>query len=152
MLDLETRELTNLTEDEFADYAPTFSPDGSYLVYLARVSGNDKLFKLDLETRAKTQLTFGTFSEAAAQFLDDRTLVFSSTATDPLAPVDPDVAANGDIFNIWTLDLNNGELRQFTDTATGNVSTIRAPWHGHDADCLRDLLQGRVRRSRPRTG
>ena len=127
VLDLETRELTNLTEDEFADYAPTFSPDGSYLVYLARVSGNDKLFKLDLETRAKTQLTFGTFSEAAAQFLDDRTLVFSSTATDPVAPVDPDVAANGDIFNIWTLDLNNGELRQFTDTATGNVSTIVLP-------------------------
>ncbi len=124
LLDLATEELKNLTEDEFADYAPTFSPDGSYLVYLARVSGNNKLFKLDLETREKTQLTFGTFSEAAVQFLDDRTLVFSSTATDPLAPIDLDVAANGDIFNIWTLDLNNGELRQFTDTATGNVTPI----------------------------
>ena len=124
LLDLETRDLTNVTEDDFADYAPTFSPDGSYLVYLARISGNNKLFKLDLETKEKTQLTFGTFSEAAAQFLDDHTLVFSSTATDPLAPIDPDVAANGDIFNVWTLDLNNGELRQFTDVATGNVSTI----------------------------
>ena len=62
-----------------------------------------------------------------SQFVDDHTLVFSSTATDPLLPVDPDVAANGDIFNIWTLDLNNGELRQFTDTATGNVSTIVLP-------------------------
>ena len=127
LLDLETRNVTNLTEDDFADYAPTFSPDGSYLVYLARISGNNKLFKLDLATKEKTQLTFGTFSEAAAQFLDDHTLVFSSTATDPLAPIDPDVAANGDIFNVWTLDLNNGELRQFTDTATGNVSTIVLP-------------------------
>ena len=124
LLDLDTDEVTNLTADDFADYAPTFSPDGSYLVYLARISGNNKLFKLDLETTEKTQLTFGTFSEAAAQFIDDHTLVFSSTATDPLLPVDPDVAANGDIFNIWTLDLDNGELRQFTDTATGNVSTI----------------------------
>ena len=124
LLDVDTREVTNLTEDDFADYAPTFSPDGSFLVYLARISGNNKLFKLDLETKDKTQLTFGTFSEAAAQFIDDHTLVFSSTATDPLLPVDPDVAANGDIFNVWTLDLNNGELRQFTDTATGNVSTI----------------------------
>ena len=132
LLDLETRDVTNLTEDDFADYAPTFSPDGSYLVYLARISGNNKLFKLDLETKAKTQLTFGTFSEAAAQFLDDHTLVFSSTTTDPLAPIDPDVAANGDIFNVWTLDLNNGELRQFTDTATGNVSTIVLP--GEDED------------------
>ena len=127
LLDLETQELTNLTEDEFADYSPTFSPDGSYLVYLARISGNNKLFKLDLETREKTQLTFGTFSEATAQFLDDHTLVFSSTATDPLVPVDPDLAANGDIFNVWTLDLDNGELRQYTDTATGNVSTIVLP-------------------------
>ena len=124
LLDLGTQELTNLTEDEYADYAPTFSPDGSFLVYLARISGNNKLFKLDLETMQKTQLTFGTFSEAAAQFVDDHTLVFSSTATDPLIPVDPELAANGDIFNVWTLDLNNGELRQFTDTATGNVSTI----------------------------
>ena len=127
LLDLETRDVTNLTEDEFADYAPTFSPDGSYLVYLARVSGNNKLFKLDLGTKEKTQLTFGTFSEAAAQFLDEHTLVFSSTATDPLVPVDADVAANGDIFNVWTLDLNNGEFRQFTDTALGNVSTIVLP-------------------------
>ena len=127
LMDLDTHEVTNLTEDDFADYAPTFSPDGSYLVYLARISGNNKLFKLDLETKEKTQLTFGTFSEAAAQFIDDHTLVFSSTATDPLLPVDPDVAANGDIFNIWTLDLNNGELRQFTDTATGNVSPIVLP-------------------------
>ena len=127
LLDLDTEELTNLTNDDFADYSPTFSPDGSYLVYLARISGNNKLFRLDLETKEKTQLTFGTFSEATAQFIDDRTLVFSSTATDPLLPVDPDVAANGDIFNIWTLDLQNGELRQFTDTATGNVSTIVLP-------------------------
>jgi len=132
LLDLETGNPTNLTEDEFADYAPTFSPDGSYLVYLARVSGNNKLFKLDLETREKTQLTFGTFSEAAAQFLDENTLVFSSTAVDPLTPVDPDIAANGDIFNIWTLDLRNGELRQYTDTATGNVSTIVLPGENDD--------------------
>ena len=127
LLDLDTQELTNLTEDDFADYAPTFSPDGSYLVYVARISGFNKLFKLDLATLEKTQLTFGTFSEAAAQFINEDTLVFSSTATDPLVPVDPEVAANGDIFNIWTLNLNNGELRQYTDTATGNVSTIVLP-------------------------
>ena len=127
LLDLGTQELTNLTEDDFADYAPAFSPDGSYLVYVTRISGYNKLFKLDLATREKTQLTFGTFNEAGAQFIDENTLVFSSTATDPLIPIDPDVAANADIYNIWTLNLNNGELRQFTDTATGNVSAIVLP-------------------------
>ena len=127
LLDIGTQEVTNLTEDEFADYAPTFSPDGSYLIYVARISGNNKLFKLDLATREKTQLTFGTSTEAAAQFLDENTVAFASTATDPLAPVDPEVAANSDIYNVWTLDLNNGELRQYTDAATGNVSTIVLP-------------------------
>ena len=132
LLDLDTEAVTNLTEDGFADYAPTFSPDGSYLVYVARISGNNKLFKLDLETKAKTQLTFGTATDAAAQFLDDHTLAFASTAADPLAPIDPTQAANADIYNIWTLDLDNGELRQYTDTATGNVSTIVLPGDEED--------------------
>ncbi len=31
---------------------------------------------------------------------------------------------NGNIPNIWTLDLTNGQLKQWTDTATGNVSPV----------------------------
>ena len=72
----------------------------------------------------KTQLTFGTHDDAAAQFVDDDTLVFSSTATDPNQPIDPDVARNGNIYNIWTLNLKNGELRQYTDAVGGNLSPI----------------------------
>ena len=123
-IDLATEEVTNLTGDDFADYAPTYSPDGRFLVYLARVSGNNKFFKLDLATKERTQLTFGTHDEAGAQFVDDRTLVFASTAIDPAQPIDPDVARDGEIFNIWTLDVENGELLQYTDTATGNLNPI----------------------------
>ncbi len=123
-LDLESAEVRNLTSDEFADYAPTISPDGTFLVYLARVSGNDKIFRLDLATGNKTQLTFGTHDEAAAQFLDASTIVFPSTAVDPAAPVDPEVIRNGQIYNLWTLDLKGGGLRQYTDSLTGNVSPV----------------------------
>ena len=123
-IDLETEELTNLTNDDLAAYAPLYSPDGSSIVYLARVSGNNKYFTLDLESGDRKQLTFGTHDDAGGQFIDDRTLVFSSTAIDPAQPVDPDVARDGEIFNIWTLDLENGELRQLTDAATGNVNPI----------------------------
>ena len=101
LLDLTSGNVTNLTNDNFAAYAPTFAPDGSSLVYLARVSGNNKLFHLDLSTGEKTQLTFGAHDETAARFLNADTLVFSSTATDPTQPIDPDIARNGNIFNIW---------------------------------------------------
>src|SRR5262249_30070044 len=123
-VDLQSHEVVNLTKDEFGDYAPTYASDGKYIVYNVRVSGNQKLFRLDLETKNKTQLTFGTQDESGAQFLDDHTLVFSSTATDPAKPLDPEVAKNGNIYNIWTLDLRNGKLQQYTDTLGAALSPI----------------------------
>jgi Tol biopolymer transport system component len=124
VVDLETEEVTNLTKDGFADSGPTWSPDGRSIVYVARVSGNEKLFRLDVATGQKTQVTFGTHDDSAAQFLDGETLVFSSTATDPSQPIDAEVARNGNIYNIWTLGLKTGELRQYTDTLGGNTSAV----------------------------
>jgi hypothetical protein len=124
ILDLDTKQITNITKDKFADSGPTWSPDGKYIVYVARVSGNEKLFKIDPETGMKTQMTFGTHDDASAQFIDADTLVFPSTATDPNQPIDPDVARNGNIYNIWTLNLKNGELRQYTDAVGGNFDPI----------------------------
>jgi hypothetical protein len=124
MVDLETQAVTNLTNDDFANSGPTWSPDGSYILYLARISGSEKLFRLDLESGRKTQLTFGTHDDTAARFLDAETIVFSSTATDPAQPIDPDVARNANIYNVWTLNLKTGELRQYTDALGGNLSPV----------------------------
>ncbi len=143
-VDLDTKQITNLTNDEFADYGPTYSPDGKFIIYNARVSGNQKLFRLDLDTKKKTQLTFGTQDETAAQFIDDHTIVFSSTATDPAVPLEPEVAKNGNIYNIWTLDLQDGELRQYTDALGGNLSPIVLNDGKHEPHRVRHLLQGRV--------
>ena len=123
-VDLETQEIVNVTTDDFWDYAPSYSLNGRYLIYNARVSGNQKLFRLDLDTKRKTQITFGTHDEAGAQFIDDHTLVFASTATDPAVPLEPEVARNGNIHNVWTLDMDTGELRQFTDALGGNTSPV----------------------------
>jgi WD40-like Beta Propeller Repeat len=123
-LSLDTKTVTNLTADPFGDRAPSYSPDGKFIVYTARVSGNEKLFRLDLDTKKKTQITFGTQDETGAQFIDDHTIIFASTATDPSVPLEPEVARNGNILNIWTLDLTSGELRQYTDAVGGNWSPI----------------------------
>jgi WD40 repeat protein len=124
LVDLTTSEITNLTRDELFDYAPTFSPDGKFLVYAARISWNQKLFKLDLETKQKTQITFGTHDDGGAQFIDIDNVVFASTATDPTQPIEADIARNGNIYNIWTLNLRTGELRQWTDALGGNTSPV----------------------------
>ncbi len=94
------------------------------MVYMARVSGNNKLFRLDLDSGKKTQLTFGTHDEAAASFIDAKTLAFASTAIDPAKPVSPEDARNGNIYNIWTLNLETSELRQYTDALNGNLSVV----------------------------
>jgi hypothetical protein len=124
VINIDSGEIRNVTNDQFGDYAPTYAPDGKSIIYLARVSGNDKLFRLDLASGKKTQLTFGTHDDGGAQFVDDDIIVFPSTAVDPNQPIDPEVARNGNIYNIWTLNLKNGELKQYTDTLTGNVSPI----------------------------
>jgi hypothetical protein len=124
VVDLATRAVTNLTKDGFADSGPTWSPDGQSIVYVARVSGSEKLFRLDVGTGQKTQITFGTHDDSAAQFLNAETLVFSSTATDPGQPVSAEVARNGTIYNIWTLNLKTGQLRQYTDALGGNTSAV----------------------------
>jgi hypothetical protein len=121
---LASGEITDLTNDPFYNYAPTFSPDGTSIVYLARVSGNEKLFRLDVAAKKTTQLTFGTHDDAGAQFLDAETIVFSSTATDPTQSIDPEVARNGNIYNVWTLSLKTGELKQYTDSLGGNLSPV----------------------------
>jgi hypothetical protein len=123
-VNLETREVVNLTKDDFADYAPTWAPDGKSIVYLKRVSGNEKLFRRDLASGEEKQLTFGTHDEGGAQFLDRDTLVFTSTATDPAKPIDPEVAKNGNIHNVWTLSLKTGQLLQYTDALAGNFSPV----------------------------
>lgn len=126
-LELHTGTLANLTNDAVADYAPVIAPDGAAVVYAARISGFEKLFELDLKTGRKTQLTFGTHQDTAPAFAPDgRTVYFASTATDPNAVADPGTAANGDIFNIWSLDLITGALRQHTDVATGALVPVVA--------------------------
>src|SRR5207244_3333522 len=121
---LATNEVTNRTADAFADAAPVFSPDGKYFLDSRRISGSQKLFRFDVATKKQTQITFGTQDETSAQFIDDHTIVFSSTATDPAVPLEPEVAKNGNIYNVWTLDLKTGELRQYTDALGGNWSPV----------------------------
>ena len=75
----------------------------------------------------KTQLTFGTHDDGARAVPRRR---------HARVPVDGGRSrtsrsarrsrSNGNIYNIWTLNLKNGELKQYTDALGGNVSPVVA--------------------------
>src|SRR4029077_20762205 len=112
----------------------TWAPDGKSLVYLVRVSGNEKIFRMNADGSNKVQLTFGTHDECGPQFLDNDTLWSPSTAVTPAEPIDPEVAKNGQVYNLWTLTLKTGELKQYTDALAGNLCPV----------VLHDSAQNRV--------
>src|SRR5688500_7397792 len=80
VVNVESGQVRNVTNDQFGDFGPTWAPDGKSLIYPARVSGNDKLFPPVLASGSKTQLTIGAHADGGAQFVDAETLIFPSTA------------------------------------------------------------------------
>lgn len=104
--DLESGELTNLTDDDLYNGAPSYSPDGSRIVFSSVVGGYQKLFELDLSTGARRQVSFGESHERDAIFSPggDR-LYFTSDRTGA--------------DNVYSVDLGSSEVVQHTNVVTG---------------------------------
>lgn len=107
-LDLETKDIVNLTQDVLFEKAPSISPDGKSLAYTLRVGTQDKLFLSPLANlKKRTQLTFGEGNTNCPAFsADSQEIYFSGDARES--------------FNIYSLDLTNGEKRRYSDVWTGN--------------------------------
>lgn len=110
LLDFESGALKNLTDDPYADGNPRVSPDGRLVAYTRRISGNSKIFVFPLDDPSRrTQLTFGPHSDDAPSFSPDgQTLYYASNE-------------DGDIYNLRSLDLRTGVVRQWTDVLGGNL-------------------------------
>lgn len=108
LLDLESRTITNFTNDELFDGAPTFSPDGKSLVFVSSVgNGFAKVFRMDVDKPgSRYALTTGESNENDPVFSPDgKRVYFTSDQKGP--------------ENIFSLDLDGGQLRQYTDVVTG---------------------------------
>jgi Tol biopolymer transport system component len=121
-VDLETAEVTNLTNDEYYDNNPQVSPDGKLVAYERHISGNRKIYVFPIDDPShKTQLTFGPFDDSAPIFSrDGKKLYYASDEDD-------------DIFNLRSLDLETGAIAQYTDVFGGTMAPapIEGP-HGSD--------------------
>ncbi len=116
-LNFSTGEVTNLTNDSFFEKAPAISPGGESVVYAIRLGIYDKLFLSPLDNlKKKTQLTFGEGNTICPSFSSDsREIFFTGDAREA--------------SNIYSLHLETGEIKRFSDVWTGNF--FPSP-HPHD--------------------
>jgi len=123
LLDFESGEHRNLTDDAFADADPQISPDGTLVVYTRRVSGHDKIYSFPLADPARrTQLTFGPHDDSAPTFSPDgKRLYYASDEDD-------------EIYNLRSLDLETGMIQQYTDALGGDMTP--APLAGRGGERL----------------
>ncbi|MFP4081323.1 MAG: hypothetical protein ACLFVG_01050 [Candidatus Aminicenantes bacterium] len=114
-INLSTKKTLNLTQDNLFEKAPAVSPDGEYVVYTIRVDTYDKIFFSPVNNlQKKTQLTFGKGNSITPHFsADGKEIFFSSDMRDA--------------FNIYSLNLETGELKRYTDVRTGNFFPMPIP-------------------------
>ena len=106
LLDLETLEVRNLTDEDIFDGAPAFSPDGNTLAYVAVLDVGADIFLLDLASGQRTRVTDDEWTNTDPVFSSDgKMLYFTSDRTGA--------------ENIFGLDLETRELSQYTNTITG---------------------------------
>ena len=112
---LETENVLNLTNDDLYEKAVTISPDGEKMVYSIRIDAFDKIFLSPLnDLQDKTQLTFGRGNNITPEFSPDSQEVYFS----------------GDMreaYNIYSVSLESGEIKRYTDVRTGNFYPIPDP-------------------------
>src|SRR5438874_3859293 len=143
--DIATGDVKNITSDKFFDGAPAFSPDGQWLVYSSVVDGYAKLFKVNLANPTERyQLTSGKWNDEDAYFSPDgKRLFFTSdkqtgrnieVATEIFEkaedkarregntpPADP---TNFAAYNIYSLNLESGDVLQYTDVVGGCFTPV----------------------------
>lgn len=143
--DLDSGTVTNITNDNFFDGAPVFSPDGKWLVYSSTANTYAKLFRLNLENpKERYQLTTGDWNDIDATFSPDGKRIFFTSdkqtgrnveqASDILEKAEDAARREGDTpkadptnfaaFNIYSLNLETGDLLQYTDVVGGVFTPV----------------------------
>jgi Tol biopolymer transport system component len=145
MYEIATGNVSNVTSDRFFDGAPTFSPDGKWLIYSSVVNGYAKLFRLNVaKPSERYQLTTGEWNDIDAYFSPDGKRIFfasdrqtgrnieqasaileraenNATRANDTPPVDPSNFAS---YNIYSLNLDNGDMLQYTDVVGGCFTPV----------------------------
>ncbi|HVS63036.1 MAG TPA: hypothetical protein VMT85_05960 [Thermoanaerobaculia bacterium] len=107
LLDLDSLEIVNLTNDDIYDGGPTFSPDGESLVFVSVPEEGAQIFRIALDDpQTRTRITDDEFTNTDPTFSSDGgTIYFTSDRTGA--------------ENIFGLELETRQLTQYTNAVTG---------------------------------
>ncbi len=113
LLDLESGQVTNLTDDPASDSSPTFTPDGRSIVYTAQRGDYGKLVRISLDNPdRREQLTFGPGTdEGPALSRDGTRLYFASDREDG-------------ILDIYVYDLETLQLGRLTHVIGAAINPV----------------------------
>ena len=106
LLDLDTLQIENLTDDPIFDGAPAWSADGSKIVFSSVIGEHAQLFTLDLPSRERRRILTSESNDIDPIFSTDGGRVYFTSDRN---------TAN----NIYSVALSTGELRQHTNAVTG---------------------------------
>ena len=108
---LSAKTLTNLTDDEVFDFAPAYSPDGKWIYYSSIRGTSAKIFRFDPSAPgSREQITYGEWNDEDAALTPDGKRLFFTSDRD------------GGIYNIYSINLENGETLLHTNVVAGAFS------------------------------
>ena len=112
--DFESGEIRNLTRDDFFDANPWYAADGKSMVYNRRIGSHWKIFSVDLsDPEKKSQLTYGAHSDLQPSYSRDGNTIFFTSDRGEYS-----------VYNIHALDLETGDVAQYTDVVGGTFMPI----------------------------
>ena len=108
---METKAITNVTDDDAYDFAPVYSPDGQWVYYSSVQGTTAKIFRIRPGVSgSREQITYGNWNdEDAALSPDGKRLFFTSDR-------------DGGIYNVYSIHLDNGETALYTNVVGGCFS------------------------------
>ena len=108
---LEAKTLTDLTQDDAFDFGPTWSPDGKWIYYSSVRGTKAKIFRFDPSAPgSREQVTYGDWNDEDVSVTPDSKRLFFTSDRD------------GGIFNIYSINLQNGETNLHTNVVAGAFS------------------------------
>ncbi|HEY1683451.1 MAG TPA: hypothetical protein VGG19_01695 [Tepidisphaeraceae bacterium] len=125
-MDLDGRNLVQLTSGPAQDVHPSFSPDGRMVAYSSQNprSGQWELWTISLDTNQKRMIGYGLFPSWSPDRQINRIAFQRPRMRD------------SHLFELWTVELLNGEARRLTQVAVSPVSAIISPTWSPDGKKL----------------